>query len=272
MVLPDSGSVVGIDVGYSRTRRSSAVCRLDWDTTTVRWCIERSTAVEPERTSIIAKVAGKEMILAASFDGPLRRGLNVIGEYRVAERMLTKRLQPLIGKPGQANAPVGRQLNIHANACAGILLKSANLQRSTHKVAIDDLAISEAFPSSFLGLMIADPASLDARRRNRSDTFSKYLAANGVLNLLLDHFLAGRKPDSAFATVENHDDRAALVCALTALSVAGGDFVAVGNGEGWIILPPTSFIQPWAWEKLQQNNSEERRESLHVERPVAMRT
>jgi hypothetical protein len=132
-VLPGSGSVVGIDVGYSRKRRSSAVCRLDWDTTTVRWCIERSTAVEPERASIIAKVAGKEMILAASFDGPLRRGLDVIGEYRAAERMLTKRLQPLIGKPGQASAPVGRQLNLHANACARILLKCANLERSTHK-------------------------------------------------------------------------------------------------------------------------------------------
>jgi hypothetical protein len=108
-LLPGSGSVVGIDVGYSRTRRSSAVCRLDWDTTAVRWRIERSTAVEPERADIIAKVIGKETILAASFDGPLCRGLNVIGEYRAAERMLTKRLQPLIGKPGQASAPVGRQ-------------------------------------------------------------------------------------------------------------------------------------------------------------------
>jgi len=124
-------------------------------------------------------------------------------------------------------------LNVHANACARILLKSANLRRSTHKVAIDDLAISEAFPSSFLGLMIKDPASLKARRGNRSDTFFKYLAENGVLHCLLEHFLAGRKTDSPFEAVENHDDRAALVCALTALSVAGGDFVAVGDGEGW---------------------------------------
>jgi hypothetical protein len=107
-------------------------------------------------------------------------------------------------------------------------------------VAIDERAISEAFPSSFLGLMIKDPASLEARRRNRSDTFFKYLAANGVLNRLLEHFLAGRKTNSPFEAVENHDERAALVCALTALSVAGGDFVAVGNGQGWI-----TGVHPW---------------------------
>ncbi|MGA8313298.1 MAG: hypothetical protein WB755_24960 [Terriglobales bacterium] len=265
-MLPSFGSVVGIDVGYSQARRSSAVCRLDWDTTTVRWRIGRSKAIEHERAGIIAEIVGKEMLLAASLDGPLRRGLDVIGQYRAAERMLTRRLAPLIGKPGQANAPVGRQLNAHANACARVLLKSSNLLRSTHKIAIDDLAISEAFPSSFLGLMIKDPASLEAGRGDRSDTFFNYLATNGFLNRLLDHFLPGRRLESSFIEVKNHDDRAALVCALTALSVAGGDFTAVGDENGWIILPPISFIQRWAREKLRQNNSEECRDSLHVER------
>ncbi len=208
------------------------------------------------------------MLHSASLDGPLRRGLDVIGEYRVAERMLTKRLQPLIGKPGQSNSPVGRQLNHHANACARMLLKSANLQRCTHKIAIDDLAISEAFPTSFLGLMIDDPAPLRAGRRNRSDKFFTHLAENGVLDGVLDYFLAGRRPESQFSDVRNHDDRAALVCALTALCVAGGDFVAVGDGNGWIILPPVSSIKGWAWEMLRQNNSEECTNSLHVECPV----
>ena len=205
-MLPSFGSVVGIDVGYSQSRRSSAVCRLDWDTTTVRWRIGRSKAIEHERAGIIAEIVGKEMLLAASFDGPLRRGLDVIGQYRAAERMLTRRLAPLIGKPGQANAPVGRQLNTHANACARVLLKSSNLLRSTHKIAIDDLAISEAFPSSFLGLMIKDPASLEAGRGDRSDTFFNYVATNGFLNRLLDHFLPGRRLESSFIEVKNHDD------------------------------------------------------------------
>jgi hypothetical protein len=267
-LLPTSGSVVGIDVGYSRTRRSSAVCRLDWDAATVRWRIKRSTSIETERAAIITEIVGNKMLLSASLDGPLRRGLDVIRVYRVAERMLTKRLQPLIGKPGQSNAPVGRQLNVHANACARTLLGSANLRRYTHKIAIDDLAISEAFPTSFLGLMIDDPAPLKAGRSNRSDKFFIHLVEKGVLDDLLDHFLAGRRLESQFGNVRNHDDRAALVCALTALCVAGGDFVAVGDRNGWIILPPVCSIKGWAWEMLRQNNSEECTDALHVEYPA----
>jgi len=269
-LLPSCGSVVGIDVGYSKTRRSSAVCRLYWDTTTVGWHIKRSKAIESERERVITEVIGKEILLGASLDGPLRRGFDVIGVYRAAECMLTRGLQPFIGKPGQASAPVGKQLNAHANACARVLLKSANLQRSTHKIAIDDRAISEAFPSSFLGLMIDAPAQVPTGRRGRSDTFFERLDENGVLERLLDHFLTGRKLGSplTFGEVRNHDDRAALVCALTALSVGGGDFSAVGDGNGWIILPPKCFIQPWALEKLQQN-SKECAGSFNIECPVA---
>ena len=44
--------------------------------------------------------------------------------------------------------------------------------------------------------------------------------------------------------LRNHDDRAAFVCALTALSVATGEFTAVGDERGaWIILPPQMGIR-----------------------------
>ena len=47
--------------------------------------------------------------------------------------------------------------------------------------------------------------------------------------------------------VKNHDDRAALVCALTALCVAARQFTAVGDDDyGWIILPPYQKFAPWA--------------------------
>jgi hypothetical protein len=46
--------------------------------------------------------------------------------------------------------------------------------------------------------------------------------------------------------VTNHDDRAALICALTALCVAAGDFTAVGDADGWIVPPPRRFVQDWA--------------------------
>jgi hypothetical protein len=57
-VLLARSSVPGIDVGCSPISRTSAVCRLDWDETTVSWTIQRSRAVEPERTEAISRVAG----------------------------------------------------------------------------------------------------------------------------------------------------------------------------------------------------------------------
>jgi predicted RNase H-like nuclease len=54
----------------------------------------------------------------------------------------------------------------------------------------------------------------------------------------------------------NHDDRAALICALTALSVAADDFTAVGDADGWIVLPPRPFVRSWARADLEANARE----------------
>lgn len=251
-------------MGCSPTRRSSAICRLDWCAAAVSWEIARFRAAEPEREKIIADVAAGRPVIAAAFDGPLRRGFDVIGRYRTAERMLTRRLRPLIGKPGQSSAPVGKLLNQHANACVRNVLAHADVQRARHGVPIDDRAIVEAFPSSFLGAMIDDPVSLTARRGNRSDVFFQHLAAVGGLQVLIEHCLPDRHLDGDVSAITNHDDRAAFVCALSALCVAAGDFVAVGDHDGWIILPPRSFIRPAQWSLLQINAQDEGEGSLHI--------
>jgi hypothetical protein len=259
------GSVIGIDVGCSPTKRSSAVCRLDWSDSIVSWEIVRFRAVEPERERAIAQVAGSRPIIAAAFDGPLRRGFDAIGRYRTAERMLTRRLRPLIGKPGQSSAPIGKLLNHHANECVHHVVDHSDVQSATHRVPIDHRALVKAFPSTFLGVMIRDPQHLNARRGDRSDTFFQHLAAAGVLNALIEHCLPGRRLALDLRLVVNHDDRAALVCALSALSVATADFVAVGDDDGWIILPPRRFIQSVQWRLLEDNAREERMGALHVE-------
>lgn len=263
----ESGAVIGIDVGCSPARRSSAICRLEWSATTISWEIARFRAAEPERENAIATLAAGRPILAAAFDGPIRRGFEIIGRYRTAERMLTRRLRPLIGKPGQSSAPVGRLLNHHANECVRHLVQYADLHAAGHGIAIDDRAIVEAFPSSFLGLMIADPVHLAARRGDRSDTFFQYLVTQGVLSALIAHCLPDRQLVRDLASVVNHDDRAALICALSALCVAAGDFVAVGDDDGWIILPPRQLIQAEQWSLLELNAQEENAEVLHIAKP-----
>ena len=70
----------------------------------------------------ISRIAGGTPLACAAFDRPLGSDLKPIGIYRIAERMLTRRLQRLIGKPGQSSTPVGKQINCHANEFAKSVL------------------------------------------------------------------------------------------------------------------------------------------------------
>jgi hypothetical protein len=118
-------------------------------------------------------------------------------------------------------------------------------------------AIAEAFPSTLLGVMLPDPAAVPARRSDRSDLFFRHCAEAGILDALLAYLLPGRALSPSWGQVTDHDDRAALVCALTALAFAAGDFTAVGDGDGWILLPPRRFVRDWAWADLEANASSE---------------
>jgi hypothetical protein len=250
--LPAEGSVLGVDVGCSSIRRSTAACRLDWNAEEVSWVIERFRAAEPERSQALRRVANRP-IIAASFDGPLRSDLEVIGRYRMAEQLLTRGLGPLIGKPGQSSTPIGRLLNSHTNTCAKAILDMRVVGSAAHANPIHASAIVEAFSSSFLGVLISNPLALRVHRRIRSDTFYRHLAQSGGLLRLLQYLLPRRSPEKSFDAVVDHDERASVVCTLTALCVAAGDYTAVGNEDGWIVLPPPALIQNWAWKILTEN-------------------
>lgn len=264
-VAPAQGAVIGIDVGFSATRASSAICRLDWDRTSIRWDVRRFRAVEPERGETIAAVAGGRPIITAAFDGPLRGSLDVIDRYRTAERLLTRGLGRLIGKPGTSNVPLGRQLNAAASSLVRQVLTCADVGAARHRVAIHPQAIVEAFPNAFLGLMIADPSRIAVERNNRSDKYYEHLTATGDLAKLLNHCLPGRTEQPDFTAITDHDDRAAVVCALAALCIAADTYSAVGDTDGWIILPPRQFIQPAQLALLTANAQGELAAGLHFQ-------
>lgn len=246
-MLTASGSVLGIDVGWSLKARSSAVCRLDWDHTNVRWTIARFTANPGDRHDTICAVMAGKPLQAVAFDGPLRGDLAPIDHYRTAERQLSIRaIREAIGKLAQSNSGNGLLLNAATNSCAAIVLDHGEIAPATHRHAIHDRAIVEGFPNSFLGLMLPDPGPLKGGRGQRSDRYYKALAEAGTLDALLIHHLPGRTATDSFAGVTNHDDRAALICALTALGVANDNYIAAGDAHGWIIMPPQGFIAEWA--------------------------
>ena len=258
--------MLGVDVGWSPTRRSSAVCRLDATDTAVTWRIARFRAAAPERETVLTTLGSATPLRVAAFDGPLQPGFGVIGRYRAAERMLTRRFGSRIGKPGQASTPVGRTLNEAANRCVEIVRSRCRVAPATHAVRIDPAAIVEAFPTAFLGVLLAEPGAIAAARGNRSDLYYEHLTgpAPGGLPDLIRHLLPGRTLALDPARVTDHDERAALVSAVTALAVARGEFVAVGDADGWIVLPPLAFIRDWALDDLRANARDEAPGCLHV--------
>ncbi len=253
------GSVLGIDIGWSQTSRTSAVCRLSWDDRHVLWKTDRFRATTPERHTI-SRVAGENALRAVAIDGPLRQSFDSIGRYRSAERLLSRGvLRKRIGKPGQSSSPNGRKLNTEANKTAEFVRRRCRVSRARHAVRIDEFAIVEAFPTTFLGAMIQDPPP--PHRGERSDAYFVHLAERRSFDQLAQRLLSGRTWIRDPGDLRNHDDRAAFVCALTALSVAAGEFTAVGDDrDGWIILPPQWAFADWAWTAANETARHEQRE------------
>src|ERR1700733_11976169 len=104
-LLPESGAVLGGDVGWSKKSKTSAVCRLEFDKAGVTLHTKRCTAELSEIKQSLTALVGRRRLLAAAFDGPFRRDLDHIGIYRTCEKVLTVRLARHIGKPGQSNSP-----------------------------------------------------------------------------------------------------------------------------------------------------------------------
>ena len=264
-----TGSVLGIDVGWSTSRRSSAVCRLSWDRDETKWEIRRFRAIDEERRSAILNVADGHALSAVAIDGPLAPGFELVGRYRSAERLLSRgEIQRRIGKPGQSSSSNGKKLNEQANLAARIMAntEACRIEEAAHSVRINRLAIVEAFPTAFLGVMIERPEETADRPRAKSDRYYGHLTKEQHLDRLLESLLPGRRLARNLSTITNHDDRAAMVCALTALCVAVGDFAAVGDStDGWIVLPPKRKFAAWAWKAVSRNAERDNEEGARGE-------
>ena len=166
-------------------------------------------------------LAGEAILSAVAIDGPIRRSFDEIAVYRDAERMLTRGFQKLIGKPGQSSSPNGKKLNAAANAVAVHLLQLGIIGRANHVARIDDRAIVEAFPTSFLGVMLQKGGVPSFGPR--SDLFYEHLLGpdlerpappvdnrlSGLLRLLLPN----RQLWTSLANLTDHAKRAASVFA-----------------------------------------------------------
>ena len=264
-MIGESGFVLGVDVGWAKDAKTTGACVLEWTATVA--------TVSPIRLSTadwngLQRLLPGGPILALAVDGPLRGALDEIGVYRDAELMLTRRFAERIGKPGQSSSGNGKKLNAASNSVASRILSTGSIAPAGHLAKIHERAIVEAFPTSFLGVML-DEGHAPAHGP-RSDAYFLHLLgpnanrppplpADRLLGLIMRLLPGRRLASSHLGAILDHEERAAIVCALTALCVVARKYVAVGDPKnGYIILPPRATqgepgLQPWAWNIIEGN-------------------
>ena len=235
------GRVLGIDVGYSLTRRTTGFCLLCWDNTRVDWRFELAGSDVASRTTALAQLIGGTLPLdAVAIDGPLRPDLAIIEAYRSAECILSRGSFQRRGKPGPTNGGSGPALHAAATELARLCLEKLEVGAAGRHPRVCDAAIVEAFPNLFLGVLCHEldyPHASQVRRRWTDALFPKVRES---LSKLVESVLPARRIDGSLE-LRDHEEIAAFCCALTAACVSAGRFEAVGSvDDGFIVLPPVS--------------------------------
>ena len=261
---------LGIDVGYSKNRRSTGLCLLEVTPTSIRWtCVNTGTTENQRLTDLRDLVPRGVRLLGVGIDGPLTPCLRVVPHYRSSDALLTRGVFAKRGKPGATSAPSGQQLHLHATLLAELVLRLQDeghftLASSTHPNPVHPLRVLEVFPNAFLSVLLPDVAFCNlSLNRNASDVFWEVAVyRRPYLRRLFESLAPDRTLETPLESVTDHDHRAALLCALAVLCAAQDQYVLSGDPvDGDIILPPhefwgagpTGIAEPWAETALRKS-------------------
>ncbi len=232
------GTVLGIDVGFSETGRTTGLCLLTWSDHELTWQTAVTGTADGIRAEALRQLLQRaERLEAVAIDGPIRPGLVCVPQYRCSESLLSRGIFQRRGKPGASHFGSGWKLHCAATAMAELVVRVAGVR--------SDVFV-EAFPNGFLAVLHDDdgfPRAADVRRR-WTDVLYPRPSVRKALALVVADAAPGRAVtgDWDFAGSSRsdvHEKRSALVCALTALCVAAGRSVLVGAAaDGFIHLPP----------------------------------
>ncbi len=242
---------LGIDVGFSAEVASTGICVNSTEHRHPVRCVHVTTN---DTISAIRDLLGSERPSSISIDGPLvphssPNRYQVINRYRECERNLSGGIFQKRCKPGPTKCPRGQALHKQATMLANVLAGRFPKAR-----------IAEAFPNAFLGVMMSNSVfSTPIRRGIKSDVFWDHALRQKILRRLVGFLYGSRAVQLSrhWTPLQDHDERAAFICALTARAFELRASVGVlGNGDGEISLPPQTFIQPWAREGLTQRQAD----------------
>ncbi len=261
--MVEHGCVLGIDVGYSQRKKSTGFCVLWWNANTIDWRCQNAGTDDNSRKQALHHLLSPDHldVLAVAIDGPLRPQL--VGDSttcRLSESLLMRGQFQKRGKPGATNSGSGPKLHVGATRLAHFILAQVNITSATHLPSIYTKTIVEAFPNQFLGVLCDEVIYPQTPHKKRKWTDTLYPIVRSKLEDLVKSLLPDRKVNGDW-NLDDHEEIAGLVCALSALCVAAHQFVAVGSDDdGYIILPPqVSWGQSemssvsWAERELRRN-------------------
>lgn len=155
-MLYNSGAVLGIDVGFSASKKTTCFCLLSWTAALARFECLVTTSLRTKRQQAIQQLCAGRQLAAVAIDGPLAHGFVHVAHYRAAEALLSRGALQKRGKPGQTSAPTGQQLHRHASELAALATALPDLAEATHLQPIHPRRIVEAFPNLFLAALIPE--------------------------------------------------------------------------------------------------------------------
>ncbi|MCA1368988.1 DUF429 domain-containing protein [Bradyrhizobium sp. BRP14] len=247
----DKLALLGIDVGYSRSRPTTGLAWSIGDD-----CGAARTHTDWERRQ--RHIPALRTFAVIAIDGPLTPPDAPDDLDRLCERLFTRGAFQKRCKPGLSQHGYGRTLR---KAAAETAAQVSHLADTTPigKAIIPGTAIIEAFPNAFLGVLLADErfAMSRAAKRKKFDWLYDHAVEAGVFERLLG-FIRWNNNGllQKVVTERDHEKRAAWVCLLTAACAAAGKSEAIGDvAGGWIWLPPAELWAEWARRGLAESRA-----------------
>jgi len=238
---------MGVDVGFSATRLTTGIACLDGDLLSLKCA---GTSWE-SRQAIIPHG------FKPSVNGPLLPQGSDPNILRHVEAIFVRAPFHNRCRPGLSHHGVGLELRqASSDACTQFSRILASSVLANAGTVRREGPIVEAFPNSFLGVLMPEVEILSApklKRGRRFDWLYERIVTTGRLESVLSKDLD--LPDEVWQRLRserNHELRAALICLLTAALAAKGTAAIIGQADGgWFWLPPKSLWQPWAKQGLE---------------------
>lgn len=238
--------IIGLDVGFAAKRRTSGVAYFDSKSGLK---LGVATSEWQSRQEVLGAVKAVDI---AAIDAPLvpspRHGA------RDCERIFSFGLFQRRCKPGSSHVRgTGRKLRRAGGDAAEHLRSVTSSTPWTNRFprVWHGKNILEAFPNTFLGVCLEESVYGKMPKLRRGAKFDwlydRWLEC-GLFSVTLRALgIRDSRLRDACQQNQNHDERAALVCLLTALAVRGGIYTAVGEPRGgYFFLPPWKLWNKWA--------------------------